>query len=61
MLVCTMPHGPSFVAGPNVKKGFVSYTPYMEQNALRTFLDLLGIQGGPGASSTAASMQDLFH
>lgn len=48
------------IIGPNVKRGYRSETRYMEQNVLRTALDLLGISGGPGASKWARGMSDMF-
>lgn len=48
------------IIGPQVKQGYRSATPYMEENVLRTILDLLGISGGPGASATAKPMADIF-
>ncbi len=48
------------IIGPNVKRGYRSTTRYMEQNVLRTALDLLGISGGPGASALARPMADMF-
>jgi phosphatidylinositol-3-phosphatase len=48
------------IIGPQVKLGYRSTTKYMEQNVLRTILDLLGISGGPGASATAQPMSDIF-
>jgi acid phosphatase len=46
--------------GPKVKRGYRSSARYMEQNVLRTALDLLGIAGGPGASASARPMADMF-
>jgi acid phosphatase len=51
---------PLVVIGPQVKQGYVSNATYMEQDALRTILDLVGVPSGPGASATATPMQDLF-
>ena len=46
--------------GPNVKRGYVSNTPYKHENTLRTILDALGITNRPGASATASPMTDFF-
>lgn len=48
------------LAGPNVKRGFVSNVAYKHENTLRTMLESLGIETYPGWSDTAAAMSDFF-
>ena len=48
------------LAGPLVKRGFVSTTLYQHPSTLRLILDLLQVSDHPGASSTATPMSEFF-
>jgi hypothetical protein len=43
-----------------VRAGFRSTTFYQHQNTLRLILDLLQVSDHPGASATAAGMNEFF-
>jgi phospholipase C len=48
------------VVGQNVIPGVKVDTPFRHQNALRTIMKLLGLKNFPGASATAAPMDEFF-
>jgi acid phosphatase len=48
------------LAGPHVKRGFLSTTFYQHPSTLRLILDLLQVSDHPGASSTAPAMNEFF-
>jgi acid phosphatase len=68
LLIVTFDNGDRDIAGqvyttligPNVTPHSVSNTLFKHENAFRTVLDALGISAHPGASATAAPMNDFF-
>jgi phosphatidylinositol-3-phosphatase len=48
------------VVGQSVIPGVKVSTPFRHENALRTIMQLLGLKNYPGASATAAPMNDFF-
>jgi hypothetical protein len=48
------------LVGSHVRAGFRSTTFYQHQNTLRLILDLLQVSDHPGASATAAGMNEFF-
>jgi hypothetical protein len=68
LLIVTFDNGDADIAGPvyttligpNVTPHSVSNTLFKHENAFRTVLDALGISAHPGASATAAPMNDFF-
>lgn len=48
------------VVGPSVVPGIKVSTPFEHQNTLRTMMELLGLKNFPGASASAAPMNEFF-
>ena len=48
------------VIGPRVKAGIKVSTAFRHENTLRTIMELLGLKNFPGASATAAPMNEFF-
>jgi hypothetical protein len=48
------------VVGQNVKPGIKVDTHFRHENTLRTIMELLGLSNFPGASATAAPMDEFF-
>jgi len=53
-------HIATILIGSAVRKGFQSTTFYQHQSALRLTMELSGIPDFPGASATAADMNEFF-
>lgn len=53
-------HIPFVIAGPRVKRGYVSDTSYQHQSLLRLSLEALGITTYPGAGASAPDMSEFF-
>jgi len=49
------------VVGDNVVRGVKVDTPFRHENTLRTIMELLGLKNFPGASATAAPMNEFFN
>lgn len=49
------------VVGPNVIPGVKVNTAFRHENTLRTIMELLGLKNFPGASGTAAPMNEFFY
>jgi acid phosphatase len=48
------------VAGPDVKRGYVSTTLYQHQSTLRFLSEALGLTSFPGAAATAPDMEEFI-
>lgn len=53
-------HAAWVVAGPDVKKGYVSDTLYQHENTLRFMAELLGLTSFPGKAAGAAGMNEFM-